>query len=175
MDPMQHNVLNSVGTFNRCKLTRLVVDSDWDAKVWKENWSKQGQEEVLAEEEPPTTVEENPSKKRSIEPSDMHPARKKRKALELNDISWGEEVRPVWEEVLAFLKSATDSKTPSTAKQTTIVTLQGGDLVVAELVNIRGVVEAGESNARYRMLELEIAGAMAAMREEEVWSGQVTK
>ena len=78
-------------------------------------------------------------------------------------------------EMLAFLKSAPDAKTHSTAKQSTIVTLQGGDLVVAELVNIRGVVEAGESNARDRLLELEIAGAMAAMRDEEVWSGPVTK
>ena len=86
---MRHNVLSSVSTFNRCKLTRLVIDSDWDAKVWKENWTKHGQEEMLAEEEPPTTVEENPSKKRSMEPSDMLPAKKKRKALELNDIAWG--------------------------------------------------------------------------------------
>ena len=66
-----------------------MIDSDWDAKVWKENWTKHGQEEMLAEEEPPTTVEENPSKKRSIEPSDMLPAKKKRKALELNDIACG--------------------------------------------------------------------------------------
>ena len=86
---MRHNVLNSVSTFNRCKLTRMVIYSDWDAKLWKENWTKYGQEEVLTDEEPPTTVEENPSKKRSMEPSDMFPAKKKRKALELHDISWG--------------------------------------------------------------------------------------
>ena len=126
------------------------MDSDWDVNVWKENWSKQGQEEMLTEEEPPTTVEENPSKKRSMEPSDMLPAKKKRRALELNDIAWGEEVRAVREEVLAFLRSAPISKTASTAIQTTIVTLQGGDLAVAELVNniLREVVEAGESKAR---------------------------
>ena len=78
---------------------------------------------------------------------------------------------------MVFLKSAPVSKTASKAIQTTILTLQGGDLAVAELVSniLREGVEAGESNARYRMLELEIAGAMAAMREEEVWSGQVTK
>ena len=92
-----------------------MIDSDWYAKVWKENWTKHGQEEMLAEEEPPTTVEENPSKKRSMEPSDMLPAKKKRRALQLNDIAWGEEARPVREEVLKFLKSAPDSKTPSTA------------------------------------------------------------
>ena len=31
---LRHNVMNSDGTFNRCKLTRLVIDTDWDAKVW---------------------------------------------------------------------------------------------------------------------------------------------
>ena len=67
----------------------MIIDSDWDAKVWKENWTKHRQEEVLAEEEPPTTVVENPNKRRSMEPSDMLPAKKKRKALELNDIAWG--------------------------------------------------------------------------------------
>ena len=24
--------------YNRCKLTRLVVDSEWDEKVWKDAW-----------------------------------------------------------------------------------------------------------------------------------------
>ena len=59
----------------------------------------------------------------------------------------GNEVRLVREEVLAFLRSAPNSKTASTAVQTTIVTLQGGDLAVAELVNniLREVVEAGSS------------------------------
>ena len=56
---------------------------------------------------------------------------------------------------MAFLKSAPDSKTPSTAKQSTIVTLQGGDMAVAELMNIlRGVLEVGETNARDRLLGL---------------------
>ena len=81
------------------------------------------------------------------------------------------------EEVLTFLKLAPISKTASTAIQTMIVTLQGGDLAVAGLVNniLREVVEAGESKAGDRELELEIARAMAAMLEEEFWSGPVTK
>ena len=72
----------------------------------------------------------------------------------LNDIAWGEEVRPVREEIFALLKSAPVSKTASTAIQTTIVTLQGGDLAVAELVNniLREVVEAGKSKVRDREL-----------------------
>ena len=94
---------------------------------------------MYAEEEPPTTEEENPSKKRSLELSDMLLAKKKRKAVEFSDIAWGEEVR---EKRLEFLRSAPDSNTPSTARQSTIVTLKGGDLTVAELMKfvLRGVV-----------------------------------
>ena len=31
---LRGSVLNSVGVYNRSKLTRLVVDSDWDKKVF---------------------------------------------------------------------------------------------------------------------------------------------
>ena len=49
---LRGNVLNKKGHYNRCKLTRLVVDRDWDEKVWKEAWSEQGPpEETLHEEE----------------------------------------------------------------------------------------------------------------------------
>ena len=36
-------------------------------------------------------------------------------------------------------------------------------------------MEAGEANAKNRLLELEVAGAIAAMRDEEVWNGPVTR
>ena len=35
---MRRNVLNKKGVYNRCNLTRLAVDSEWDEKVWKESW-----------------------------------------------------------------------------------------------------------------------------------------
>ena len=35
---MRGSVLNKKGMYNRCKLTRLVVDRDWDNKVWEESW-----------------------------------------------------------------------------------------------------------------------------------------
>ena len=35
---MRGNVLNIQGTYNRCKLTRLVVDEEWEQKVWKDSW-----------------------------------------------------------------------------------------------------------------------------------------
>ena len=42
---MRGVVLNKKGTYNRCKLTRLVVDRDWEDQVWKEAgmpWGKPG-------------------------------------------------------------------------------------------------------------------------------------
>ena len=35
---MRGNVLNKKGLYNRCKLTRLVVDQEWKEKVWKDAW-----------------------------------------------------------------------------------------------------------------------------------------
>ena len=35
-----------MGVYNRCKLTRLVVDTEWDKKVLNENWKKKDIEEV---------------------------------------------------------------------------------------------------------------------------------
>ena len=35
---MRRNVLNKKGVYNRYKLTRLILDSELDEKVWKESW-----------------------------------------------------------------------------------------------------------------------------------------
>ena len=37
---LRGNVLNSAGVYNRSKLTRLVVDTEWDKKVWNDSWQK---------------------------------------------------------------------------------------------------------------------------------------
>ena len=37
---MRGNVLNKKGLYNRCKLSRLVVDQEWKDKVWKESWAE---------------------------------------------------------------------------------------------------------------------------------------
>ena len=36
---MHGNVLNKKGLYNRCKLSRLVVDDEWEEKVWKDSWA----------------------------------------------------------------------------------------------------------------------------------------
>ena len=43
---MRGNILNKKGMFNRCKLTRMVVDSEWDKEVWEEAWEPRPGEEV---------------------------------------------------------------------------------------------------------------------------------
>jgi hypothetical protein len=43
---MRGNVLNSAGVYNRCKLTRLVIDTEWDKNVWNDSW--QVEKDVLA-------------------------------------------------------------------------------------------------------------------------------
>ena len=42
---MRGNVLNKKGMFNRCKLTRMVIDTEWDKKVWEEAWVETPEEE----------------------------------------------------------------------------------------------------------------------------------
>ena len=64
------------------------------------------------------SIEEPASRKRSQEPPDMLPARKKRKSVDFSDIAWGEETRPVCEGKQEFLKSGPDSSTMKSAKQT---------------------------------------------------------
>ena len=42
---MRGNTLNSTGVYNRCRLTRLVIDSQWDKKVWEESWQSASKEQ----------------------------------------------------------------------------------------------------------------------------------
>ena len=41
-------MLNKKGMYNRCKLTRMVVDQEWENKVWKEAWTSK---ETVVDEE----------------------------------------------------------------------------------------------------------------------------
>ena len=103
--------------------------------------------------------------KRSQEPPDTLPPKKKRKAVNHIDIAWGEELRPVIVESVEFLKLGPASSTTRPYKQPILVTITG-DLAVAELVNcvLKGVVDMGEANAVVRQVELEVEGALNAMK-----------
>ena len=43
---MRGNVLNKKGMFNRCKLTRMIVDREWDKEVWEAAWVESPEEEL---------------------------------------------------------------------------------------------------------------------------------
>ena len=66
---MRGVVLNSAGVYNRCKLTRLVIDSDWDKKVWNDSWK--AKEEARKEDEELSeaaikTLAPNPEQKKEV-------------------------------------------------------------------------------------------------------------
>ena len=89
---MRGLVLNKKGTYNRCKLTRLVVDSEWDDKVWKESWTQgvgedQGGEKEWEEWEGEECLAMPSKSKRPRE--DAHTA--KRAKLDTTS-SWGESI-----------------------------------------------------------------------------------
>ena len=60
---MRGEVLNKKGMYNRCRLTRLVVDQKWENKVWKESWAVN---DPIVEDE---WVENAKSSKRRGDPS----------------------------------------------------------------------------------------------------------
>ena len=106
---MRGVVLNKKGTYNRCKLTRLVVDRDWEDQVWKESWMPRGEpvredqdwtawegEECLANATKPKRPrdDERPVKKARLEPG----------------VAWGEGVQAEDADKVNFLHNQESSK-----------------------------------------------------------------
>ena len=85
---MRGNVLNKQGLYNRCKLTRLVVDEEWDKKVWKESLAPR----VVEIDEECIRAGEKGRKRGSDKGS-----QKRRRLDEDSQIAWGEDT-PVTEE-----------------------------------------------------------------------------
>ena len=46
---MRGNVLNKKGICNGCKLTRMVIDEEWEKKVWEEAWEPRREAEVVGD------------------------------------------------------------------------------------------------------------------------------
>ena len=101
---MRGLVLNKKGTYNRCKLTRLVVDSEWEEQVWKESWvpreepAKEDQE--WSEWEGEECLADIPKPKR---PRDEQ-IQAKRPKLDPG-VAWGEGTQPEVAERSTFLHS----------------------------------------------------------------------
>jgi hypothetical protein len=80
---MPGNVLNNKGMYNRCRLTKLVVDQELEQKVWEESWAKR----TVAEGDG-TEVERSKSKR-----GDREPGSRKRANMDTGDGEvWGEKL-----------------------------------------------------------------------------------
>ena len=122
---MRKSTLNSTGVYNRCKLTRLVVDSDWDKKVWDANWQEERRErelcERLAEQGMLEELEERREKRKEME-KPVRETNKKRKVDNEEGAVWGEQTSTSAKERNKFLYTQSGEKklTQPTMKQSTI-------------------------------------------------------
>ena len=136
---LRGNTLNSKGVYNRSKLTRLCVDTEWDRQVWEDAWktrneakerqawlSKQGEEEFR----PVSGV-----KRQSRVPA---PASKRRKVCVPATV-WGEEKLAINVNTQRFLYEGGPITLGGTCMQTILTPLLGvqwhARLVVEELVS----------------------------------------
>ena len=95
---LRGSTLNSIGVYNRCKLTRLVVDTNWDKKVFNQNWKKEDIQEVeieceQLEEEGRTSITamRSEGKKRAANGQSQGPCKKRRVDMG-PQFAWGEEI-----------------------------------------------------------------------------------
>ena len=133
-------ILNRKGEFNRCSLTRLVLDNKWEREKWEKAWEVRewgGEDAEFALAESKKTRPENqlprPRKKRKVEAVEGGPA-------------WGE---PMGEESLLkidFLTSENTLKGGQKAKQSKIHCLTGVSWSAYEIVReiLKSAVQVSE-------------------------------
>ena len=93
---MRGTVLNKKGLYNRCKLTRLVVDEEWEEKVWREAWVPRD----------PQVNDEWLGIQSKTKRKDKSGGNGKRLKLENDDgVAWGEEVTQEYTDRNTFLYS----------------------------------------------------------------------
>ena len=110
---MRGNVLNKQGTYNRCKLTRLVVDEEWEQRVWKESWEPR----VVKVDEEGTQAEGSKSRKRG-EDNDN---KKRRKMDSDGGEAWGETAPATQESRDKFLYNTPNLDQRAGAKRQTVI------------------------------------------------------
>ena len=115
---LRGSVLNKKGTYNRCKLTRMVIDSEWENQVWKEAWEgRKDEQEQLPEE---NDIRESRKEKRT----EVRGQRKKRRVEDEGGKVWGEQLSSEEQDRIAFLKSSRQDEikksSPKSKKDKTI-------------------------------------------------------
>ena len=121
---MRGNILNKKGMFNRCKLTRLVVDTEWDNKVWEESWEPRTEPEMDED-----SLRESQKAKRGSGEG----AAKKRIMRESHGVVWGEEMLPEDGSRNDFLREGL-TRPEGTTVQTRVKVYTGVEWMVRELI-----------------------------------------
>ena len=171
------NVLNSVGGFNRSKLTRLVVDQEWDQKVWEESVSQKrmsdkiqtalGEEGAMSIEEQEDITRKQATKRSRKDKIIV--TNKKRKMESQDKGVWGEMAPEVEQARTNFLVSKPAQTGSKNLSQKMIVLLTQGEVVSAVIVKevITRTVEVAAERAQLR----EMIESADMLHEDGDWEG----
>ena len=108
--------MNKRGMYNRCKLTRLLVDSEWEEMMWKEAWRPRN---VTINEE---CIGEEREKKRK----EGGGGKREKPRLDLEEgVAWGEEGSKEEEARRNFLYTTPAQRESWQGRQGTIQLLSG--------------------------------------------------
>ena len=121
---MRGNILNKKGMFNRCKLTRMVVDSEWEKEVWEEAWEPRPGNEVDEDTLRATSKSKSRQEESSIEA--------KRARKEEGGSSWGEELTEEDSNRAEFLQG--ESSQPSGKIQIKVKVFTGLEWMMREIL-----------------------------------------
>ena len=162
---MRGNVLNKKGLYNRCKLTRLVVDQEWEEKVWKESWSVA---DTVVEDEWVSQANKGKRKGDSSRPG-------KRLKREEDGVAWGESVSRKDENRDKFLYTPIVAGESSKLRQSKLAPISGVEWFCRQIlrdVTSTVVEQAGlcEGVAEWEEWEAEGVESIRSSRyEKELW------
>ena len=177
---LRGNTLNSLCGFNRSKVTRMVIDKEWDAKIWRENFDQRLISSVLADDDD-IDVGTVRNAKRRLEGNKDDEEQvntqllKKRKIEDRSTYRWGMELNPDIDtkEVEArhiFLKSGPAViRTP--AIQTTLFQFNGPEMWCRELVlkSVTACVNIALEKEAEKEISVEIAASNRLFEDEGDW------
>ena len=146
------NVLNQRGEYNRCNLTRLVLDSKWEEETWKKSW--ESREEEAAEDE----VSLVNSNKTGSKGRGSAANSKRRKVEDEEGHVWGEPILGEDEARGEFLRSGEEQKPTKPSTQAKLVVLSGVEWWAHEL--LKGLITSAAS----------LAQDMEEMKKWEEWT-----
>ena len=140
---MRGLVLNKKGTYNWSKLTRLVVDSEWEEQVWREAWKPR--EEPVREDQEWTEWEGEECLATQLKPKRPRDEDRVAKRARMEpEVAWGEGVKPGVAERDNFLYSQ-ETKEPA-RNQAKIKVYNGLEWMSRELLKeiANSAVDLGE-------------------------------